>query len=101
MTFSVSWIDDNYKKGQVQERMFGSSAEAWDFRGQLSEKVSPSMEDNTIWSIKVWRHIECGCGKMVTLQGDTECGECGQLYNGAGQKLLPRHMWRESWWHEE
>jgi hypothetical protein len=42
--------------------------------------------------------IICHCKKVVTLYDalTNQC-ECGQLYNGFGQKLRPKDEWEEQW----
>lgn len=41
--------------------------------------------------------VRCNCGAEVNLQmhGDTNCDECGQLFNAVGQMLNPPSMWEE------
>lgn len=41
--------------------------------------------------------VRCNCGAEVDLEamGDTDCGNCGQLFNAVGQMLNPPSMWEE------
>jgi hypothetical protein len=83
--YSVSWLDESTS---VNTKEFGTDFKAaQEFRAGMDR----------FYNVRLWREIECGCGERLTLQGDTECDCCGQLYNGAGQKLVPRHMWEEPW----
>lgn len=39
----------------------------------------------------------CRCGTEVRIEYDeTECENCGQLYNLFGQELRPRSQWEEN-----
>lgn len=85
ITYRVSWIEE-----QVHEKDFGSDHVAsHDFKDEMKEKGMSN--------VRLWRCMKCGCGEEVILQGDTECNECGALYNGFGQRLVPRDMWEERW----
>jgi hypothetical protein len=46
---------------------------------------------------KVLRIITCDCGQSFEVIDwfEEQCPVCGQLYNGAGQKLAPRDQWGE------
>lgn len=49
-----------------------------------------------------WWHTEpalvrCSCGEEFYLDGDTECPNCGQWYNGFGQELKDPSQWEEDW----
>lgn len=90
MEYTVSFIDDSQGKWDVQEVSFGGDVEkAWAFR-------DAKQGIDQIYNVRVWRYITCDCGERVCLQGDVEC-DCGQWYNGAGQKLRPPHQWEEDY----
>jgi hypothetical protein len=40
-------------------------------------------------------YVRCSCGEEFYLNGDTECPNCGQWYNGSGQELLPPEYWED------
>lgn len=42
-------------------------------------------------------HALCSCGEEILLQGDTECPNCGQLYNAFGQPLVDPEYWEEDY----
>lgn len=46
------------------------------------------------FSYRVPAEGRCECGRVVVLEGDTDC-DCGRIYNGSGQELNPRWMWGE------
>lgn len=41
--------------------------------------------------------VRCGCGAEVDLEcrGDSQCEQCGQLFNAVGQMLRPESEWEE------
>ena len=40
-------------------------------------------------------HALCSCGEEIILDGDTQCPDCGQWYNGSGQSLKDPSEWYE------
>lgn len=39
--------------------------------------------------------VQCHCGRIVHINGDTDCDSCGQWYNHGGQELIPQRYWEE------
>lgn len=46
---------------------------------------------------KVFRLLQCDCGTKFLIVDlfEEQCPNCRQLYNGAGQKLIPAKYWEE------
>jgi hypothetical protein len=43
-----------------------------------------------------WGSVRCNCGVEHDLcGGDSDCDNCGQLFNAGGQELVPRSQWEE------
>lgn len=48
-----------------------------------------------------WRDrgsVRCNCGKEHDLErGDSNCDNCGQMFNCVGQQLKPMDQWEEEY----
>ena len=86
--YEVSWLDEGCT---LHSKEFTNRHEAFEFKQELRLKAS----SQKLWNINLWDYMQCDCGEWITLQGDTQCDNCEQWYNGFGQKLRDPSQWEE------
>lgn len=63
----------------------------------VDEEFFPEYHEDSEHGIQMITTIKCDCGNKVEL-GDpmtNECQQCGQLYNGSGQRLKDPSKWKD------
>lgn len=59
------------------------------------DKIDDDGVEEEKWSWMEPLKGECKCGEILYVEGDTECPNCGQWYNGFGQELKNPEYWYE------
>lgn len=59
-------------------------------------KIIETLDDDGNYLGCKWRCVNCNRIVSAYMGHDVSCEQCGQLYNGFGQRLNPPNQWGEN-----